>query len=125
MAKFSTALETKLDDVREKWVLTQDLIYHTDKRFEPVIVPMGFMTDFASVPRLPLAYWLMANVAHQAAVVHDYLYRTGDVSKELADDIFLEAMEVTGVPAWRRYPMYWAVKCFGSGAYKPIGGDRK
>lgn len=115
MAKFLTKLVCEKDD--GKWVLFYDLGYQSDKYTKPIWVPMGFKTDFASVPRIPVAYWLFGDQAHEAAVVHDYLYVTGDLGKDLADSIFLEAMEVSGVWAWRRWPMYWGVKYFGHHAY--------
>ena len=81
-------------------------------------VPAGFETDFASVPRVPVAYWLFGDVAHEAAVVHDFLYSTAAVPRETADKVLLEAMEVTGVASWRRMPIYWAVRRFGVAHYQ-------
>ena len=43
---------------------------------------------------------------------------TGIVEREVADDVFLEAMAASGVAAWRRYPMYWAVRACGGSRYK-------
>lgn len=119
MAQFLNELVVHIKDDDSTWVLDKDLIYKSDIQDNLITVPEGFETDFASVPRLPLAYWMMGNVAHKAAVVHDYLYRTGSVPKEVADKIFREAMETTGVWAWRRWPMYWAVSLFGGPNYKP------
>ncbi len=73
-----------------------------------VEVPEGFETDFASVPRLPLAYLLTGDTAHAAAVVHDYLVDTHPWRR--AAEVFREAMVAEGVPAWRRWFMYWAVR---------------
>jgi hypothetical protein len=81
-----------------------------------ITVPAGFEMDFASVPRIPLAYWLVGNTAHRSAVLHDYLYAV-KAPRELADDIFNSAMEAEGVPAWRRAMMYRAVRMFGGGYY--------
>jgi hypothetical protein len=79
-------------------------------------VPVGFDMDFASVPRVPLAYWLVGNTAHQSAVVHDYLYAVR-APRELADKVFLAAMEAEGIPSWRRALMYSAVRAFGGSYY--------
>ena len=52
-------------------------------------VPAGFETDFASVPRL---FWRVVppwGRYSPAAVVHDYLYHTGKVSRLAADRLFL------------------------------------
>nr|WP_294255374.1 DUF1353 domain-containing protein [Propionivibrio sp.] len=56
-------------------------------------------------------------IPHQAAVIHDYLYATASVSRADADDVLLEAMEDEGVPAWRRWGMYLAVRAFGGSHY--------
>lgn len=99
-----------------KHELLQPLIFESALGGE-IIVPAGFVTDFSSVPRLPLAYWLTGNTSHRSAVIHDYLYHTGTVSREMADRIFLEAMKSRNVPAWRRSSMYWAVRLFGYNSY--------
>ena len=85
-----------------------------------LVVPGGFETDFASVPRLVLAYGLVGNTAHAAAVVHDYIYRTPGVSltRAEADGVMLEAMEATGIPWWRRQLIYTGVRMGGGGAFK-------
>lgn len=95
---------------RARWRLLAPLVYHSDLIGE-VAVPEGFVTDFASVPRLPLAYMLTGDTAHASAVVHDYL--VGKYEWVAAADVFREAMTAEGVPAWRRWGMYWAVRLFG------------
>lgn len=85
-----------------------------------IIVPKGFVTDFASVPRLPLAYWLCGDEAHEAATVHDYLYCADsypNVDRKRADDTFLAIMAQTGVAWWRRQIMYRMVRMFAGGCY--------
>lgn len=80
---------------------------------QTIIVPAGFVTDFASVPRLlwrVLPPW--GPYAH-AAIVHDYLYMTGEVSRELADAIFLEIMEQLDVNWVLRTVMYRGVRLGG------------
>jgi hypothetical protein len=52
-----------------------------------------------------------------AAIVHDFLYRTGKGTKKEADDLFLEMMEHLGVPWFRRKIMYRAVRWFGKGNF--------
>lgn len=82
-----------------------------------VIVPEGFVTDFASVPRAPLTYWLFGGIGDEAAVVHDFAYEKGIVPRDMADDLYLEALEACGVPAWRRRAMWAAVRVFGASRY--------
>jgi len=97
---------------RALWKLEQDLVYES-ALIRLVTVPAGFVTDFASVPRAPIAFWLAGDTAHASAVVHDYLVRVAypqcRVSWRVAADVFREAMRHEGVPAWRRAIMHWSV----------------
>jgi hypothetical protein len=51
-------------------------------------------------------------------VVHDDLYDHTGVAKDLADDVFYEAMGVLGVPAVKRWLMWEAVHWWGTPAYR-------
>jgi len=97
---------------RADWMLREPLIFQSDL-IGLLIVPSGFICDFASVPRLPVAFWLTGDTAHASAVVHDYLCRVsipnGDVTWRQAADVFDEAMKAEGVSSWRRFLMRWAV----------------
>ncbi len=122
MGRFTTPID--LEIVREPniWRTIQPLNFDSDK-YGHIVVPAGFETDLASVPRIPVAYLLAGATANAAAVVHDWLYRNGVkfkqiTKKEEADNIFYEAMEATEVPLWRRWLMYQAVNWFGRGAFK-------
>jgi len=98
---------------RDLWRLAASLRYQSDLMQQHITVPKKFLTDFASVPRLPLIYLLAGDTAHEAAVLHDYLYQTGIVPRRLADAIFYEAMRVIGEPRWRAWLMYRAVRAAG------------
>jgi hypothetical protein len=117
MAEFKTKLHIRLIG-KNRWSLDEPLVYATDVKPRVFTVPKDFVTDFASVPRLPLVYLLTGNTAHAPAVVHDYLYRFSAEPRSVADKIFLEAMRVSGVPLWRRNAMYLAVRAFGGKHYK-------
>jgi hypothetical protein len=83
-------------------------------------VPAGFVTDLASIPRLPLIYQAWGGRASASAVIHDYLYRNDSiplVTFQEANIAFLEAMESLGTSTWVRYPLYWGVCAFGWGSY--------
>lgn len=85
--------------------------------FDTIVVPVGFETDLASVPRLPLAYWLAGGRGRRAAVVHDYLYATRK-PKAYADNVFYAAMLADGISRPIAWSMYLAVHLFGGAAYK-------
>ena len=120
MSKFLTNLD--VEELDDTWRLTADFQYQSDLLNRVVTVPQGFVTDFASVPRLPLAFWLCGDTAHKPAVLHDYYYRTVDApdrpDRETVDDLFLEAMEVDGIGWFRRKAMYRMVRLFGGGSYQ-------
>ena len=77
-----------------------------------IVVPVGFLTDFASIPR-PF-WWLIKpddpGIA-KAAVLHDFLYQQA-VGKMLSDAIFWEAMGILGCPNWKRN-LCWIGLFFG------------
>lgn len=121
MAAFMTTLAVEmLDD--QTWKLAHPLVYQSDIA-GLITVPDGFVTDFASVPRIPIAYTLAGDTAHAAAVVHDYLYGNPSVKRRVADAVFKEAMAVSGVPWWRRQLMWSAVRVFGG--FVRSAGDKK
>ena len=89
-----------------------------------VAVPAGFITDFASVPRC--LHWLIKpSDLGKAAVIHDWLYKKGLVSKRVADAIFHEAMVISGIPGWKRLLAFKAVVWFGHRAWKAHRLDKQ
>lgn len=93
------------------WTLVAPFSYRATR--DTFTVPAGFITDFASVPRVFV--WLLPRYGRwtQAAILHDYLCdlaRTGRIRKIDADDIFNRAMRELGVPFLRRWVMWAAVR---------------
>ena len=111
---FETELEVRQSDINDNlWELTAELVYASQHR-DHIRVPKGFITDFASVPRLPFAYLLFGGIAQRPAVIHDFLYSTPTAKRKWADEILLEAMEAVGVSWFQRNNIYWAVRAFGA-----------
>jgi hypothetical protein len=76
-----------------------------------IVVPNGFETDFASVPRF---FWRILppdGEYTQAAVLHDFMITHGWL-KSTSDFVFYEAMGVLQVPSWKRSVMFFAVRMF-------------
>jgi hypothetical protein len=118
--RFLTPLDVRRRD-DGRWVLIAPLIFESAV-LGLVTVPRGFDTDFASVPRVPFAFLVAGDRAHEAAVLHDAIYRRGEVRGEpitraLADEAFRDAMEATGEPWWRRRVMWAAVRVAGGGPW--------
>jgi hypothetical protein len=109
------------EDISDKiFKLTCPLIYTCDILKCDIVVPVGFYSDGASVPRVPIVFDLWGDRAHREAVLHDYLYCYDSQPQhdfDQANDIFLEAMTSRNVPDLVRYPMYEAVCMFGHKFY--------
>lgn len=115
MSRFTDILLVSPLGDGKTWVIMRDFGYdvHAENSGDRIDVPVGFQTDFATVPRL---FWIVLpkwGKYGNAAVIHDWLYWTQARSRRRADDIFLEAMGVLGVRRVTRYAMYWAVRLFG------------
>lgn len=81
------------------------------------VVPHGYITDLASVPRVPLAYLLAGGRAPKSAVLHDWLYTT-QAGKDYADEVFYWAMKAEKIPGWIASLMNYGVRAFGAPAYE-------
>jgi len=83
-------------------------------------VPKGFITDFAS-SRVGRWNFLGVDAAQSmSAILHDYLYKTGIVSKHKADLYFQEGLlsDSENVSWWDRWKGYWGVRLFGGFAWR-------
>jgi hypothetical protein len=119
VSKFLTELNARLKDDDRVWVLDAPLVYESDLAGK-IEVPEGFETDFASVPRVPIAYTFFGDRAHREAVIHDFLYRIDsvpEVSLAIANKVFLEAMTCRGKGLFVRYAMYLGVCAGGFASY--------
>ena len=78
-------------------------------------VPADFETDFASIPRFARILIPKLGKYNKAAVVHDFIYQSDSINltRSQADRCFLRGMADLGVPRWKRYVMYWAVRLGG------------
>lgn len=100
------------------------------ERYEAVTVPPGFVTDFASIPRI---FWSILRPDGEyayAAVVHDYLYWTQTRTRDEADDILKMAMEDFEIGATKVGTIYNAVRLGGQVAWngnakKKAQGERR
>lgn len=111
------ALPKQTREDRVLYVLTTQVTFHTS--FGVQRIPAGYVTDFASIPRL-VAWRIHPMSDHAwAALLHDWRYAIGEPGKKsIADQMFRERMEIDDVSAVRREIMYEAVHLFGGGGYK-------
>lgn len=97
-----------------RWMLTEPFIVMVNE--VEITVPAGFVTDFASVPRLPFTFAMFGDLGHGAAVLHDWLYSGQGVIpffRKDADLVLRYALIEDGVPAWKAWIMWAAVRAFG------------
>ena len=97
----------------ENWFLVEDLRYEVGDTGKTVIVPAGFVTDFASIPR---PFWSILPTWGKygpPAVVHDFLYWDQRCTRDQADRILLVAMEESDPNFIRRFLIHRAVSWGG------------
>lgn len=103
------------------WMIQSHVIHEIVKNSPYiVIVPRGFVTDFASIPQpLQLLRGRLSTTGRygNAAVVHDYLYWRQDCTRSQADNILAIAMKDAGVSLLERKIIYEAVRQFGQSAW--------
>jgi hypothetical protein len=111
MSQFTTNFKGELV-WKNTWQNLEKFEYHVGSypSEEVITVPVKFETDFASVPRIFWAVISPIDTHAKAAVIHDYLYYTGQYSRKEADKIFKEALEVLNVAPWKVWCMYRGVR---------------
>lgn len=108
---------------RRSWRTTRDITYrvgHLRSQWA-ITVPAGFTTDGASVPRLLWGLFPpFGGDYDQAAVLHDYLYRTQFLCLErvVADALLCEAMKALGTGHFTRWAIFVGVRLWGWVTYR-------
>lgn len=108
----------------DQWRLVQDIEYDNVTLYRRVVVPAGYVTDFASSPQW--LWWLIPSIGkyNRAALIHDFLYENriipvgkllnNSTARKLADDTFLEvANQIDPARKWKHFGMYCMVRIFG------------
>lgn len=100
-----------------KWKVIAPLTYlfSVDGIDQAITVPAGYVTDFASVPRL---FWIMFppdGKYTKAAVIHDYLCdnpKKFTYTRKQTDYVFLTAMLESGVSRFKSFILFSAVRFY-------------
>lgn len=105
-------------DDRRMAIIASDYLYHDPVTLDVYLVPVGYITDFASIPRPaslllpPFGLWT------EGAVVHDFLYAVGEKGgRAAADRILHTAIREQGVGRITAAAFHVAVNLFGVRAY--------
>lgn len=93
--------------------LTKSLRYYSEEFDKWTEVPVGFQSDFASIPLIARVFINRNGKSRAPAVIHDYIYKRHTASRDVADKIFLEAMKSANVSLITRTLMYRAVRVAG------------
>lgn len=99
--------------------LIEPYTYNTDdgRQFH---IPAGFITDGASSPlRILITTW--GGHYSTAALVHDFLYKSGVIERADADNILFEIMSKCGVNFWVKWAIWFLVRGFGGPGLRGIG----
>jgi hypothetical protein len=109
------------------WELLKDVVYK-DRDVE-YRVPVGYRTDFASVPRATSWLYPRTGAYSAAAIIHDWLITdmlpTGYVESNHVDRVFRDAMKELGVPLARRWVMWAGVRLGAIGNKNRRAGSLK
>ena len=81
----------------------------------PPYYSIGFnwQTDLSSVPRVILLWLLVGGDAPASAIVHDWLYKTGILTRSQADSIFYDLIQLEGYSAVKAWLMWAGVRSGG------------
>ncbi len=101
------------------WVLKEALVYEQPNTKQVFVVPRGFVTDLASVPRVFWAVFPPCGKYTPAAVVHDYIYwyQPQTCDQKCADDLLLVAMKESNVDLVSRNAIYAGVRAAGKSSW--------
>lgn len=104
-----------MESGKRKAILTQD--FHAFSGPLKIVVPNGFITDFASIPWGIRAFVHVFEEHMRGAVIHDWLYYNGTVTRKQADQTFYHVMRSTGVSWHRARAMFSGVRVGGWAAW--------
>lgn len=135
---FKQPVLTQVSDRDFRLVEDYEYYWIHENTLYKIVVPAGFVTDIASVPRPAWGFILPTGLHTAAAVLHDFLYRTNkpsgltkysyyfrfkddhweDISyhqwsRKDCDRLFIRVMREAGTAKWKRRLMFLSVRLAG------------
>lgn len=108
------------------WITVEDMTYVIGSTDDRIVVPKGFVTDFASIPQ-PL--WSLGLTPYgqysRAAIVHDFLYWSQGCTKAQSDRLLVIAMKESNVSGFDEFLVYQGVDKGGTGPWNANAMERK
>ena len=92
-----------------------------DFEMSDFIIPKGFKTNLASVPRMLWFIFPTFGTWTTPSIIHDYLYATSNelkYTRKKADIKFRDLCIKYGTPKWKAQLFYYVVRTFGYFNYK-------
>ncbi len=124
---FLTPLVVEVMPGGKRFKLHHEFTYLWKREYIEIHVSSGFVTDFASIPRICRLIIPKLGKYTKAAVIHDAIYqddafRVNDVrgrfTRADADLVFRDGMRDLGVVKWKRIAMWLAVRLFGWASWR-------
>ena len=93
-------------------------IKHTLINGQEIIIPVDYISNGASIPRLLRGIYSQQGVYVMPSIIHDYLYDNQIHNKEFADRQFLLDMGKTNTNKFTKWLFYYTIKIFGASNWK-------
>ena len=108
------------------WIVAEDMPYVIGSTNERIVVPKGFVTDFASIPQALWSLGLSPQGQYsRAAIVHDYLYWSQGCTRAQSDRLLVIAMKESNVRRFDEVLVYKGVEKGGKGSWNANAMERK
>lgn len=104
-------------DGRRLYVLLAALVYWSEVTCSLIVAPSRYVTDLGSVPRIPVVFDALGEIAQEPFVIHDLMYTKRTFPRETADRVLLEGLEAVGVSWAKRRAIYFGVRIGGGSHY--------
>lgn len=120
---FQSPLILVADVQPDLWVVNSPLVWQ-DPVFGRLIVPAGFRTDLASIPRAVrnLPFLDPDGISRLPAAAHDWLYAWRGWGKARADDFLRDALLAEGASVIVAATFYYGVSWFGGHSWDSDAG---
>lgn len=110
----------------EAFILVEDMKYTIGSTKDTIVVPKGFVTNNASIPK---AFWSLGLTPHgqysRASIIHDYLYWSQACTRKQADQLMVIMMKESNVGWFDETVIYNGVHAGGEGAWKKNTRNRE
>lgn len=110
----------------QAWITVENVEYIIGGTTERIVVPKGFVTDFASIPQALWSFGLSPHGQYsRAALIHDYLYWSQGCSRPQSDRLLVIAMKESEVGSFDEFAIYQGVKLGGGGPWEENAKERE